>query len=105
MVSIVVDYNVVQVVVWSILAIIAWLLRESTNKINDHLNTISNYLSVIQNTLNQIQISLGVSAVQIGRIEVKKASAEEIVKEIDGKLSRVVEVIDKIEPEEREEVV
>jgi len=44
------------------------------------------------------------SQVQIGKVEVKKASEEDIAREVDGKLNKIIKIIENIESEDREEV-
>lgn len=108
MVNIVIDYNIVQVIVWSVIAVIAYFIQRSVSKTNDHINAITNSLNNIQNVLNQIQtflcISQVLSQVQIGKVEVKKASEDDIIREINGKkLNKIIKILENIESEDKEE--
>ena len=107
MVSVVIDYNIVQVIVWSVIAVIAYFIQRSVSKTNNHISTIVNDLNDIQNVLNQIQtflyISQALSQVQIGKVEVKKTE-DDIVREMNGKLNKIIKILENIESEDKEEV-
>ncbi len=109
MASVVIDYNIVQIIVWSLIAVIAYFIQRSVSKTNDHICTITNSLSTIQNTLNQIQTSLNIlqalSQIQIGKVEVKETSEDDIAKEMDGKLNKIIKILENIESEDKEESI
>ena len=105
MVSITVDYNFVQVLIWAIIAVIAWFFKKSIDKTNEYLNVICTNFNVVQNTLSSLSTDIKFSSLQTQvvdqrQIQLIPKSLEDLVKEyVKEEASKIT---DKLVVEEKE---
>ena len=108
-VTIDINYNFVQIIVWIILAVMAWFLKNSVNKANDslnniytNLNNIYTNLDTIQSTLNSISTVLRQSII-IDQRRIITSSPDDVAERLDERVAKKVHQISKIKPVEKEE--